>query len=76
MDRYSLLKLKPALKSTLKLAPPSKQQNQKIIQESLYNILEESSSGVKGLKVRCFDGARRDGEYIVEKYERYKVKLV
>jgi len=71
MDRYSILKRNPALLPSHPLKKP-------LIPtpNSLYKILETVPDGrVKGIKVVAVDGSvKRD--YVVEKYQRYKVKLV
>lgn len=70
MDRYSLLKRNPAplLSARPRSFSPPK--------NSLYKLLESIPDGrVKGVKITAVDGERKR-EYIVEKYERYKVKKI
>lgn len=68
MERYSLLKLSPSL------LPLAKKPVRSVPANSLYQLLEGVADGrVKGVKVVAVDGASRR-EYVVEKYQRYKVK--
>ncbi len=67
MERYSLLKLHPAL-----FTRSSSQSKSPLSPSSLYKLLDGAVNGVQGKKVAALDGLLRR-EYTVEKYERYKV---
>lgn len=68
MEKYSLLKLRPALAQALNLrkSPSS------ALRESLYSVLDGVADGAEGKRVRVMDGMSVR-EYRVIKYERYKV---
>lgn len=70
MERYSLLKLSPAL------LPLAKKPLSTVPAHSLYQLLESLPDGrVSGAKVVAVDGLTRR-EYTVEKYQRYKVTII
>ena len=72
MEKYSLLKLRPALSHTLNLSSTKKQS---ILRDSLYSVLDGVEDEVRGVRVSVEDGKMRR-EYQVIKYERYKVPLI
>ena len=71
IDKYSLLKLKPILLNIL-----SKSENSNpSLRQTLYGVLDNGAALVQGAAPRVVvrvDGELRT-EFVVEKYERYKV---
>lgn len=78
IEKYSLLKLKPALLSVLKTKTLNLSKilpSLASLRSSLYGVLDGNDGGeeIKGKIVVRIDGEHRK-EFVVDKYERYKVK--